>query len=215
MSKMKSMFEQLIANIVFGIKKCIGACSQILSFRRHSGKKIIVVLAGIASVSLIVMLLISGQQNIGAREAGGQIDLLAQNIRKHYQIRPDFWGLNTLEVIKKNIYPSTMRINENILYGYFGNEVIIGADINGNPVMPSMKNFVIAYKDLSKLQCIGLATNSFNPEFWLGIREISIIHEDKTNNFSWGNTDYTLPLKKNLAAKICGKSNNTLVFKFE
>ena len=58
--------------------------------------RIILGIAGsVVIVAMILVLLISGQRDIGTQEAGHQLNLLAQNIRRYYKTTPDFWGLDT------------------------------------------------------------------------------------------------------------------------
>ena len=71
------------------IKKII---NKILSkfFWQRQWKNIAAVAAGILIIILILALLIGGQQDVGAQEAGNQVVKLARNIRNRYQSRPDF-----------------------------------------------------------------------------------------------------------------------------
>jgi hypothetical protein len=180
------------------------------------GWKRIVTIAGVVAINtLIIVLVINGQRDIGAQEAGRQIYNLAQNIRHHYQARPNFWGLSTQYVVQNKLYPTDMRFDGNNLVGYFGNKVIVGGGADGTPVMPSVKQFVIVYKDLSKLQCIGFISNKFNNDFWLGIRRVSLNNEYKTYNFGWTKDTYILPVPKSTANKLCSNNNNSIVFHFE
>lgn len=181
----------------------------------HRWQIIIVSAAITAMVVLIAVLLLSGQKEIGAREAGYQIAKLAQNIRNHYKMRPDYWGLSTKEVIAKEIYPLDMNINNDKLIGYFANEVEVGADKNGTAVMPTVQSFVIAYNGLNKAQCIGLASNKFDQEFWLGIESMNIINDKKDIVFDWSSNQLVLPANEKLVKNCCQNENNTIIFKFK
>ena len=215
MSKIKDFDFRFVAKFIDVLKITRYRSVLTLTFWRNGWKRIIAIAGAVAISILVVMLLISGQRGIGAQEAGRQIHQLAQNIRRHYQVRPDFWGLSTQSTIQQKLYPSDMRIDSNILVGYFGNEVVIGADIDGNPVMPTSKQFIIAYKNLSKLQCIGLISNGFNREFWLGVGSISLVSSGQTYSFSWADATYTLPVSKSKAKKLCSSNSNSIVFHFE
>lgn len=195
------------------IKKII---NKILSkfFWQRQWKNIAAVAAGVLIIGLILSLLIGGQQDVGAQEAGNQVVNLAKNIRSHYQSRPDFWGLSTREVITKKIYPTDMTVNDDILLGYFGNPVEIGADKNGTSVMPTMRNFVIAYNGLSKDQCIGLASNRFDQTFWLGVTAVTVVNGSNEQVFDWTSKDFMLPAAKNSLKKICRSKNNSIIFHF-
>jgi len=184
-------------------------------FWRNNRKRLLFVGGGIAVIILMMLLLIGGQRDIGTKEAGHQLNLLAQNIRHHYKTRPDFWGLSTKEVITKKMYPTTMIVEGDILKGYFGTTTTIGSDVNGTTVMPSGRQFVIAYHDLSKLQCIGLGSYKFNSDFWFGVTKMNISNSKGTQSFEWGNKEYKLPAQKAKLKKLCRQQNNTIAFYFE
>ena len=63
-----------------------------------SSKTVIIlcVLIVIATLMLIIMI---QQRDIGAKEAGQQIEELTLKVRNYYKARPDYWGLSTNEVI--------------------------------------------------------------------------------------------------------------------
>ena len=184
-------------------------------FYWHKWWLIIVSAAIAAMLVLIAVLLLREQKEVGAREAGYQIAKLAQNIRNHYKMRPDYWGLSTKEVIAKEIYPLDMNINNDKLIGYFANEVEVGADKNGTAVMPTVQSFVIAYNGLNKAQCIGLASNKFDQEFWLGIESMNIINDKKDIVFDWSSNQLVLPANEKLVKNCCQNENNTIIFKFK
>ena len=184
-------------------------------FWRNNRRRILFIGGGIAIIILMMLLLIDGQRDIGTKEAGHQLNLLAQNIRRYYKTRPDFWGLSTKEVIAKRIYPATMSTQGDILKGYFGTPTTIGSDILGSVVMPSNKQFVIAYHDLSKAQCLEMGAYKFNSDFWLGVTKMSISNSRISQNFEWGNKEYSLPAKRAKLKKLCHKQNNTIAFYFE
>lgn len=168
-----------------------------------------------AVVMLMIIMLMSGQKDIGANQAGMEIAKLAQNIRNRYQTRPDYWGLSTSEVINKKIYPLSMKVEANNLIGYFNNEVLIGADETGAAVMPTFRKFAIAYNDLNEAQCIGLAANKFDKDFWLGVGGVKIANNAKNQLFDWSSKELVLPMGKNVAEKYCQRGNNSVIFYFE
>ena len=172
-------------------------------------------ISGGVIVVLLFVLLIDGQKDVGAKEAGTELSALAQNIRRHYKIRPDFWGLSTREVINKRLYPLTMTAETESLHGYFGTPTTIGADENGTAVMPTGRQFAIAYHNLTKQQCVGLGSYNFSQDFWLGLKKVSLNNKKETYSFEWGNKDFILPLKRSQLKEICRQQNNTLIFYFE
>ena len=184
-------------------------------FWKRNRNVFLVLVSILVIVALLFVLLIDEQKDVGAKEAGTELSTLAQNIRRYYKIRPDFWGLSTQEVVKKNIYPSAMVTESENLYGYFGTLTTIGADENGTPIMPTGRQFAVAYHNLTKPQCIGLGAYKFAQEFWLGVKKVSVITEKQTYDFDWGNNDFKLPLEKSQLKGACAPRNNTLVFYFE
>lgn len=174
-----------------------------------SSKTVIIlcVLIVIATLMLIIMI---QQRDIGAKEAGQQIEELTLKVRNYYKARPDYWGLSTNEVIKNHLYPDSMSINGGRLLGYFANPVEIGMDDHGSIVMPTLKDFVIAYNDLTKAQCIALASDRYHSNFWLGLKEISIINSSNEQTFGWNNGKMSLPISRQNATKICQNGSNVL-----
>ena len=169
----------------------------------------------LAIVTMSVVFMVGGQQDVGAKQAGEQIVELAQNIRNQYKTRPDFWGLSTKEVIKRNIFSSGMVVVGNQLIGYFDNPVEVGIDEKGTPVMPTSRKFVIAYNGLNKQQCISLAALKFDPKFWLGVTAMDIKNENNMQTFDWSNKEFLLPANKTKVKGFCQNRNNVIVFHFE
>jgi len=172
----------------------------------------------LATVFFILLLIASGfwifGGNIkGSEEAAKEIVELSQNIRKHYQNRPDFWGLNTQMVLDKKIYPNKMLQNEK-LTGFFGNPVQIGNGASAEVLMPGARNFDIIYTELNKAQCKELLTFEFGSDFWLGVRGISVISDGNEHSFSWNSKENTLPISKRKAALVC-KENSNIIWHFE
>ena len=108
-----------------------------------------------------------------------------------------------------------MSTNDDTLIGYFGNPVEVGSDKNGTPVMPTMRNFVIAYNGLTKDQCLALASNRFDQNFWLGVTGVTVANESKEQTFDWTSKEFTLPAAKSSLKNICRAKNNSVVFHFE
>ncbi len=182
----------------------------------HKWKIVIISATIAAAVVLIVVLVIGGQKQVGEREAGEQIASLAKNIRSRYKARPDYWGLSTKEVIAKKIYPLSMGVSdEGKLIGYFANEVEIGANSEGLAVMPTVQSFVIAYNNLNKAQCIGLAANKFNQEFWLGVEKMIVANSHGSKTFDWSSKELALPASEELVKKCCQKESNSVIFYFK
>ena len=185
-----------------------------LSFWKRHWRAALIAAAGVVAVCLIFKLLIGTQEDIGAQEAGHQVAQLAQNIRNRYKTRLDYWGLSTTEVINKKIYPLSMNASDTELRGYFGGIVEIGSDENGTPVMPTVKTFAVAYKDLTKPQCLALASYKFDQNFWLGVQSMVISNDSGATHFDWSTNNLALPAEKSTVKSLC-KDLNIIIFYFD
>lgn len=161
-----------------------------------------------------IQLFVSSKEAKKFEIAGRQIVEMSQNIIKHYQTSPSYWGLSSNEVIGKKLYPNNIDIRNGKLIGYFSNIIEVGADDNGNMVMPTAKNFVIAYNGLNKKQCIGLGSHKFNKKFWLKVSKITIKNNKTTTDFSWGDKKYKLPITRRKLEVLCQKDNNGVIIHF-
>lgn len=114
------------------------------------------------AAGLTVLLIIAGVWYAASRpnqRVIGAMDNLAQlteNIRRNYKNRPDYWGLSTENVIQKQIAPSAM-LRDGRLTSPVAAEISVGGDENGSMVMPGMRSFYIAFKNLSKKDCVDMA----------------------------------------------------------
>lgn len=172
--------------------------------------KVIIILCALIIAAILMLVVMIKQRDIGAKEAGTQIEELALRIRNHYKIRPDYWGLSTSEVISNHLYPDSMTVNGGKLLGYFANPVEIGMDEYGSSVMPTLRDFVIAYNDLTKAQCIALASDRYRSNFWLGLKEISIVNSTHKQTFGWNNGKMSLPISRSNAMHNCQNGSNIL-----
>ena len=168
-------------------------------------------LIGFFSVLAVVLLVSLWPQNTGQNETYAELSELSTKIRTYYKMRPDFWGLNTKEVALNNLLPSTMSFEGEKLKGFWGKEIVIGANENGDAVLPSQRNFVITYKGLNKEQCVALADKKIGENFWFGVEKILISSGEEKQFFNWGTTDFSLPANKKEVKKVC-KNNNVVAF---
>ncbi len=150
----------------------------------------------------------------GSAETAKELVLLNNKIREHYKMRPDFWGLNTQEVINNRLYSATISSADGKLSGTWGKEIIIGSDESGSSVMPTQKTFAVAYKGLSKERCVALASSEFEENFWFGIEKILIFSAEQKQFFHWGSDIFGLPVNKKDVEKVC-KNENIVVFFFQ
>lgn len=161
-------------------------------------------------VALVVVILLLGfwlwnQPSKQIKTSGEQIVLLIDNIRNFYQNKPSAWGLNTFSAIQNKIVPMDM-LNGRQIKNALGKDVLLGADMLGNTVMPGSKTFAVVYKNLNKEECEILAQWNFPEKILLSLDSIHIVNE-KTYDFSWGN-EQSLPISHIVAQNACQKNND-------
>lgn len=132
----------------------------------------------------------------------------AERIRGYYRNRPDYWGLSTGEVLKQNLYEGVM--NNNRILNNLGKPVVIGADSDGNAVMPGQRSFMIEYRELSRKECIELLSFRWQEEDKLGLLSVSLKNDSGSYDFGWENGG--LPVSRNIAEKSCKKDNMVMWF---
>lgn len=140
-------------------------------------------------------------------KAHQQVISLAVQIRNFYRNKPDAWGLNTASAIKNNLAGKEM-VNGRMLQNALGKEVLLGADILGNTVMPGNRNAVIVYKNLNKKECETLAVLPFTEKMQLSLNAVTIVNEQE-HTFSWGEEN-SLPISKSKADETCQNANDIL-----
>ena len=135
------------------------------------------VIGGMVGALLIVWgisVLLFSEKYIGTDKAAAEVQQLAENIRRFYQNRPDFWGLNTQAVLDKQIAPRAMSKSGRLM-NFFGKEVVVGSGIEGMMLMPGSRNFDIVYKNLNKQECVEMASFRFEEKFWLGVESVTAV----------------------------------------
>lgn len=173
-------------------------------------------LAAAAGVVLIIatgLLIRGGDEVSGSNQEAANLQKLTENIRRHYQNRPDYWGLNTKAIIDNKTAPLAMLKNGRIVSS-FDTDVLVGTAPDGLMLMPGSRSFDIIYKGLNKKQCLELATQKFEEKFWLGVINIAISNDNGQEIFSWNDKKNMLPIKKASAKQIC-KSVNDIIFHIE
>lgn len=138
--------------------------------------------------------------------------VLAENIRKHYKKRPDYWGLSTQSALDGNIVPKTM-VNGDKIVSPIAKEVFIGGDDVGSMIMPGTRSFYIVYKDVSKKDCIDMVTYQMSEQNKLGLLSIDIKNKNNEFTFQWGGK-YSLPIDRKTATTAC-QAKNTILWNFE
>ncbi len=174
-----------------------------------------VLIMGTAALILIlgVSVIWLSSTDIGTDAAAQELKQFSQNIRRYYQNRPDFWGLNTQTAIEKQIAPRDL-IKPEGLRNFYGEEVIVGNGIDGIMLMPGARTFDIVYKGLNKQQCKEMLSYKFDETFWMGLASIQIVSGKQNQIFSWNDSQNKLPVSSAKAKEICN-GDNTLLWHFE
>ena len=169
----------------------------------------------IASVLVALTLLgwgVSCSSKNEVRPAARQLVRLVEIVHRNFQTKPDFWKLNTDWLIKNNMVPQEMLRDSQIINA-LGKPVLVGSGMDGQMLMPGARSFDIVYKDLSKRECVALASYDYPQTQTLGLISLTIINEKEEKNLVWGEKG-GLPLLAEEAADICQKQN-VLIWNFE
>ena len=167
------------------------------------------VLAIVALCAVLFFCFSSSDSNVYAAQK--QLLTLTDNIRNAYRNKPDAWGLNTFSAIKNNIVPQNM-LKDGQIINALAKEILIGADVNGNTVMPGSRNFDIIYKNLNYDECVALAQFDFDEKNLLGVASVSIINKN-IYLFDWTENN-SLPLSKDICQKSCSEKNDIIWYMY-
>ena len=146
-------------------------------------------------------------------QAARQVTEIAQQIRKHFVARIDYWKLDTKYVADNNILTNFVYHNGNLVNA-LGKKVVIGQNEDGTTIMPGDRTFGIAYTGLTGAECIALSSYHFEHPEDIGLLAITIINSDNRQSFDWGEGDYKLPINRQKAKRFC-KNNSTILWTFE
>ena len=183
---MQKLKKKLPLQMIFiGVFLLVGICGLILSF--FSGDK-------------------------PFSQAAEQVPALAAEIRKAYQTKSNYWGLNTDTILQNKIAPLSMN-SKNGLQNALGKKVLVGSGVNGDTVMPGGRSFDVVYIGLNKKECVALASYAFDEQNTLGLNHIALFVDQKEYVFGWSGEPH-LPISSQIAAKYCGMEN-TLLFNYE
>ena len=201
MIKFEAFFRGLIKLSTIFVKKIY------TQFRGLPPKIQLTTLGVIGGIFLIISL---WPKALPIKDTVAEMELLAGNIRRLYQNRPDYWGLNTHMVLDKKIYPNKMGENGKLI-SVLGNEILVGDGVSGNVLMPGSRNFDITYLGLTKKQCIQLVSYKFDQSFWLMVMGLTLAYKDTQQMFTWDDPEYKLPVSKANAKKFC-KDGSAIVW---
>lgn len=184
---------------------------QILEkLKKFNGKFwFVAVLAAVGILGLVMTLFKPNPKIVLAAE---QAPVLAEKIRQSFQIRNNYWGLDTSWVIRQQLAPVEM-IDGQKLINELGKPVLVGGGLEGSKLMPNARNFNIIYKNLDRSECVGIASFRYSEKNLLGLISMTIVTDKDEKVFAWG-TDNPLPITGTEAKQAC-KNSNTLIFTFE
>lgn len=174
-------------------------------------KFIILIVIAIA-VGLTLGIYMATKPNQKLIQAANEVISLSEDIRKHYRNRPDYWRLNTETVVAEKIAPKNLVIDGKIKNS-LDNEVLVGSGFDGAMVMPGTRSFDIVYKNLSKKDCVALASYSYNEEQKLGLLSISIKNDENISSFTWGGEN-KFPISTENAKNHC-ENHSEIYWTFE
>lgn len=168
--------------------------------------------AGIAVLGLLIVVImaIPGSPK-ESRESADVVMNLADNIRKEYRAKPNYWGLDTQKAINDRIIPQEM-VRHNQIMTRQGQGIKIGRGSNGEAVMPGSMGFDIAYDNVNKKSCLQLLAYELTEQQKLGLRSITI-ENNQTIEFSWGGEN-KLPISPKDTPNIC-EMINIIIWSFE
>lgn len=135
---------------------------------------------------------------------------LADGIRTYYVNKPDYWGLNTENGIKLNIFPQKF-IKKNKLVLSSGMNILVGNGEQAEVIMPLQNSFDIVMSGLNKAQCLSYTEKELQENQLLTLYSISIINQTGRYTFEWGG-NYSLPVKKSAAKDLCADRQNTIIW---
>lgn len=163
------------------------------------------------AVLFVVLLISFPDVDKNAKLTANQLISLADNIRNHYKIKPNYWGLNTAYALENNIIPASMLRNGKII-NELGQPVLIGFGKNGDTVMPGVRGFDIIFENVNKKACMLLMSHSFDNEQKLALNNITLLNSQEVA-FSWSG-EYVFPLSLLEARKMC-ENKNKIIWSFE
>ena len=165
----------------------------------------------VVAVGAIVWFYFTPNKKLDA--AASQLVETADQIRKSFANKVNYWGLSSQYVVDNNIF-TNLLYSDGKLINALGKKVEIGQNENGDAVLPGERSFGIAYTDLTMGECIALSAYRFKQPDEFGLLSITIINSDTRQSFDWGEGDYSLPINRQEAKKFC-KNNSTVLWTLE
>lgn len=166
----------------------------------------------LVALGIIGLLMMTFRPDPRIAKAAEQVPQLAADIRQKFQMRSDYRGLNTQEVLNLKAAPAEMLAG-NGLMNALELPVLVGSGPEGATLMPGARNFDIIYTGLGKSECAGVAAYNIGEKNRLGLNYVTLITEDFEKTYSWGGEN-ALPISPAEAKKACGRQN-ILIFGYE
>jgi hypothetical protein len=132
----------------------------------------------------------------------------ADTIRNYYRDHPSYWKLSTKTAQEDNLVDKYLQQHSEYIWH-------IGQGAKGETAMPNDNSFDIALNKLSKSACINLSELPVTKYNQLGLQKITVINDDGRTEFSWGNEDDPLPIKRYATRKVCSAAENTVIWTFQ
>ena len=166
-----------------------------------------------AALIICFIALLFSSPNDESEATMNELSDLTENIHNSFKQKPDYWGLNSKYIIDNNLV-NPSAIKDDKIISVLGNEIIVGADDQGNVAMPGSKSFTITYKNISRKNCIILSSYNLDYAEKIGLLSITIKNAHDTKEFSWGG-DNELPITITQAKDTCLSSENSIIWTFK
>lgn len=142
-----------------------------------------------------------------------QIFEISDEIRMYYTDKPDYWGLNTLFLVKNRIIPKRYLHKKNIKLGS-GRQILIGSGENAETVMPLSHSFDVIMQGLNKAQCISYAEMPLSEANSFKLLSLKIVNSSGSYVYEWGG-NRSLPIEKYATKDLCLDKNNTIIWSIQ
>ena len=146
--------------------------------------------------------------------AANELMLTAEKIRRFYQTKPNYWGLDNNSALATGILKH-FRIVNDMAFNALGQKVFVGYGPLGESIVPGINGFDITYVDVSYEECVKLLAFPFSQAQSYGLQQV-LLFDEKNNlsaDFAWG-AENALPVTVQNAKNSCVKHNN-LLWRFE
>ena len=92
-----------------------------------------------AALIICFIALLFSSPNDESEATMNELSDLTENIHNSFKQKPDYWGLNSKYIIDNNLV-NPSAIKDDKIISVLGNEIIVGADDQGNVAMPGSQS---------------------------------------------------------------------------